>query len=70
MANCRGRREKMMCDTPEVPNLFQGDPVLILDERWDGEEPLRRKKFLVRSLLRERVEGWVNASEVGITDET
>jgi len=49
------RRGKMMCDTPEVSNLFQGDPVVILDERWEGMEPLRRKKFLVRSLIRE---GW------------
>jgi len=70
MGDCIRKRAKMMCDTPEITNLFQGDFVRILDEKWEGEKPLRIKKLLVRSLERERVEGWVNASEVKIMDET
>jgi hypothetical protein len=69
MDDCRGRKATMNRDTPEIRNLFTGDPVVILDEKWEGEEPFRRKKFEVRSLRRVRVEGWVNESDVSVSDE-
>lgn len=69
MDDCRGRKAIMNRDTPEIINLFTGDPVVILDEKWVGEEPLRRKKFEVRSLRRAGVEGWVNESDVNASDE-
>jgi hypothetical protein len=70
MDDCRGRKAKMNCDTPEITNLFKGDSVLILDEKLEGEDPLKIKKFLVRSLIREEVKGWVNASDVDVSVET
>lgn len=64
MDDCRGRKAKMKGDTPEITNLFRDDSVVILDEKLEGEEPFIIKKFLVRSLIREEVKGWVNASDV------
>ena len=63
--NDRGERRPIMsCDVPEIPNLFRGDAVDILEERWEGEEPFRKKKLRVRSLARRGVEGWVNQTDV------
>ena len=45
------KKAKMNRDTPEIINLFQGDPVEILDERWEGEEPFKRKKAKNRILV-------------------
>ena len=63
------KKAKMKYDTPEVPNLFPGDCVLILNEKWEGEPPLRRKKILVRSLERGGVEDWVNETDVELIEE-
>jgi hypothetical protein len=65
MNDPRKRRLIMRSETPEIPNLFMGDSVEILEERWEGEEPFRRKKLRVRSLERRGVEGWVNETDVG-----
>jgi hypothetical protein len=60
----------MSCGTPEIENLFIGDFVVILDEKWEGEEPSKRRKFKVRTIEdRGVVEGWVNEGAVKIIDE-
>ena len=69
MDDCRERKATMNRDIPEIRNLFQGDPVVILDEKFEGEGPFRRKRFRVRSLIRVGVEGWVNESDVNVSDE-
>jgi hypothetical protein len=69
MDDCRGRKAIMNRDIPEITNLFQGDPVVILDDKFEGEEPFRKRRFKVRSLRRVGVEGWVNESDVNVSDE-
>jgi hypothetical protein len=70
MTEYRGRKAIIRNDIPEIPNLFEGDTAVILDEMHEGEEPFTKTKCLVRSLIRNGVKGWVKVSDLIITDET